>query len=69
MNTEEYKLEVSEDGVNFTEVLNVEKNSLGTTSDSFKPVNARYARFTVLKATQGSDSAARIYEIELYGLE
>ena len=69
MNTEEYMLEVSEDGVNFTKVLEVEKNSLGVTSDSFKMVDARYVRFTVLKATQGSDSAARIYEIEVYGLE
>lgn len=69
MNTEEYMLEVSEDGTNFTKVLEVEKNALGVTSDSFKPVNARYVRFTVLKPTQGSDSAARIYEIEVYGLE
>lgn len=69
MNTEEYMLEVSEDGTNFTKVLDVEKNTLGATSDSFKPVNARYVRFTVLKPTQGSDSAARIYEIEVYGLE
>lgn len=69
MNTEEYMLEVSEDGTNFTKVLDVERNTLGITSDSFKPVNARYVRFKVLKATQGSDSAARIYEVEVYGLE
>ncbi|WP_250278349.1 endo-beta-N-acetylglucosaminidase [[Clostridium] colinum] len=69
MNTEEYMLEVSEDGVNFTKVLEVEKNTLGTTSDAFKPVNARYVKFTTLKPTQTSDSTARIYEIEVYGLK
>ena len=68
MNTEEYTIEVSEDGKNFTKVVEVEKNTKGVTSDSFKPVKARYVRFTALKPTQGSDSAARIYEIEVYGL-
>lgn len=68
MNTEEYKLEVSEDGKDFKEVLNVEKNTMGLTTDAFKPVKARYARLTILKPTQGSDSATRIYEIEIKGL-
>lgn len=69
MNTEEYMVEVSEDGTNFTEVVNVSKNSLGKTIDAFKPINARFVKLTVLKPTQGSDSAARIYEIEVFGLE
>ncbi len=69
MNTEEYMLEVSTDGTNFETVLDVKKNSQGTTSDAFKLTPARYVRFTTLKPTQGSDSAARIYEIEVYGLE
>lgn len=69
MNTEEYMVEVSEDGNNFTEVVNVTKNSLGQTIDAFKAINARYVKFTVLKPTQGSDTAARIYEIEVYGLD
>lgn len=69
MNTEEYMLEVSTDGVNFEQVLEVKKSSKAVTSDAFKLVEAQYVRFTVLKPTQGSDSAARIYEIEVYGLE
>lgn len=69
MNTEEYTIEVSEDGTNFTEVVNVTKNSLGQTIDAFKAVNARYVKLTILKPTQGSDTAARIYEVEVYGLE
>lgn len=69
MNTEEYKLEVSTDGNQFTEVLNIIKNKSGKTIDAFKSVDARYVRLTILKATQGSDSAARIYEIGVYGLK
>lgn len=69
MNTEEYRLEVSDDGVNFTTVVDKIKSSSGSTVDAFKTIDARYVKFTVLKATQGSDSAARIYEIGVYGLE
>lgn len=69
MNTSDYTIEVSEDGVNFTEVVNVKKNSKANTSDSFKAVNARYVRLNVVKPTQGSDSAARIYEIEVMGIQ
>lgn len=69
MNTEEYKIEVSIDGKEFIEVSNVIKNTSGTTVDAFKNVDARYVRLTILKATQGSDSAARIYEVSVYGLK
>ncbi len=69
MNTSDYTIEVSEDGVNFTEVLNIKKNSKGKTSHAFKPVQGRYVRMNVIKPTQGSDSAARIYEMEVLGMK
>ena len=69
MNTSDYTIEVSEDGVNFTEIVNVKKNSLANTVNTFKAIPARYVRLTVTKSTQGSDSAVRIYEIEVYGLD
>ena len=47
----------------------VTRNTLGTTHDAFAPVNAQYVKLVLNKPTQGSDSAARIYEIEVYGLE
>lgn len=68
MNTSDYTIEVSEDGVNFTEVVSVKKNSKANTVDTFKAVNARYVRINVIKPTQGSDSATRIYEIEINGI-
>lgn len=69
MNTKAYTILVSEDGQEFTEVAKVLKNTLGETSDTFKVANARYVKLSVDKPTQGSDTAARIYEIEVYGLE
>lgn len=69
MNTKSYAIYVSEDGAAFEEVRSVTKNTAGVTHDTFAPVNARYVKLVVNKPTQGSDSAARIYEVEVYGLE
>lgn len=69
MNTKAYTIFVSEDGTNFTKVVKVTKNTLGETVDTFQVVNARYVKLSVVKPTQGSDTAARIYEIQVYGLE
>ena len=69
MNTKSYAIYVSEDGGAFEEVRSVTRNTAGTTHDTFAPVNARFVKLVVNKPTQGSDSAARIYEIEVYGLE
>lgn len=69
MNTKAYTILVSEDGEEFTEVAKVLKNTLGETTDTFRVVNARYVKLSVDKPTQGSDTAARIYEVEVYGLE
>lgn len=69
MNTKAYTIQVSEDGKEFTTVVMVTKNFEGVTSDTFQAVQARYVKLVVEKPTQGSDTAARIYEIEVYGLE
>lgn len=69
MNTKFYAIYVSEDGAAFEEVRSVTRNTAGTTHDTFAPVNAQFVKLVVNKPTQGSDSAARIYEVEVYGLE
>lgn len=69
MNTSDYIIEVSEDGNNFTEIVNVKKNSKANTIDTFKAISARYVRVIATKPTQGSDSAVRIYEIEVSGIQ
>lgn len=68
MNTKAYTILTSEDGTAFEEAVNVTKNTAGTTHNAFAPVNARFVKVVIVKPTQGSDSAARIYEIEVYGL-
>ena len=37
--------------------------------DTFKAVNAQYVRVSAIKPTQNSDTAVRIYEIEVKGLQ
>lgn len=68
MNTMSYTIEVSNDNKVFTEVAAVTKNSAANTVDAFAPINARYVKVTAKKPTQGSDSAVRIYEIQVFGL-
>lgn len=68
MNTEDFSFEVSMDGENFEPLLTVEENELGTSTHTFKATEAKYVRLNVLKPSQGADSAARIYEVEIHGL-
>ena len=68
MNTSDYTIEISEDGKNFTEVAAIKKNSAKETIDTFKATKARYVRINVTKPTQGSDSAVRIYGIDVLGM-
>ena len=69
MNTKSYKIFVSADGADYQEVVSVTRNTAGTTLDTFTPVSARYVKLSVIKPTQGSDTAARIYEVEVYGID
>lgn len=69
MNTKSYAIYTSADGTDFQEVRSVTRNSAGTTHDTFAPVEAQFVKVVINKPTQGSDSAARIYEIEVYGLK
>lgn len=68
MNTEDFSFEVSMDGENFEPLLNIEENELGTSVHTFKATQTKYVRVNILKPSQGSDSAARIYEVEIQGI-
>ena len=52
MNTKAYTIEVSQDGVNFEEVVSVTKNSSANTVDTFKVVEAQYVRVSAIAPTQ-----------------
>ena len=69
MNTSDYIVEISEDKQSWTEVANVKKNKAGETQNAFKQSKARYVRITATKPTQGSDSAVRLYEVQVQGLK
>lgn len=69
MNTKSYTISVSEDGLSYETVTTVTRNTKAVTHDTFAPVTARYVKLSVIKPTQGSDSAARIYEVEVYGID
>lgn len=68
MNTKAYTISVSADGAEWTEVVSVTRNTLGQTMDTFAPIDAQFVKLSVIKPTQGSDTAARIYEVEVYGI-
>ncbi|WP_279001625.1 beta-N-acetylglucosaminidase domain-containing protein [Thomasclavelia cocleata] len=69
LNTRKYRVQVSIDGTNYTEVVNVSGNTAGLTTDYFQVSLARYVKLIVDEPTQGGDSAARIYEVEVKGLD
>lgn len=69
LNTKDYRIQVSKDGKTFKEIYNVIGNKKGLTNDAV-PVNvARYVKLIVDKPTQGGDNAARIYEVQVMGLD
>ncbi|MGO4547780.1 discoidin domain-containing protein [Paenibacillus sp. 2TAB23] len=66
-NTKAYNIQVSTDGVNWNQVVNVTNNTGGITVDKITAVSARYIKLNVTTPTQTKNTAARIYEFEVYG--
>lgn len=66
-NTRDFNIQLSEDGVNWVDAVTVSGNSAGKTTHNIAPTSARYAKLNITKATQESDTAARIYEFEVWG--
>lgn len=69
MNSKAYEISVSEDGKEFKPVKRVINNEAGESIDTFAAVDAQYVKITIDKPSQGADSAARIYGIEVSGLK
>lgn len=69
MNTQKYVISTSPDGTNYTEILTNKANKAAKSIDCFPAVDARYVKVSVVKPAQGSDTAARIYEVEVFGLD
>lgn len=69
MNTKAYTILVSEDGKEFTQVTRIINNAAAETTDTFAAMPVRYVKIIVDKPTQGSDTAVRLYELGVYGLD
>ncbi|WP_231924245.1 GH92 family glycosyl hydrolase [Micromonospora chokoriensis] len=66
-NTRDYDLRVSEDGDTWTTLAQVRGNTASVTRHDIA-VSGRYVRLDVLVPAQNNDAAARIFELEVYGI-
>lgn len=67
-NTRAFTLQLSDDGKNWTDAVQVTDNSAGLSKHAIPLTSARYVQLVVNKPTQGGDTAARIYGLEVMGL-
>ncbi len=66
LNTRDYDLQTSVDGVSWSTAVQVRGNTAGTTTHQLTPVRARYVKVAVLTPAQDSSGTARVYELEVY---
>lgn len=67
-NTKAYKISVSNDNSAWTAVDTVNNNTANVTEDILpSPVTGRYVKFEATTPTNTTDTAARIYELQVYG--
>ncbi|WP_227872085.1 endo-beta-N-acetylglucosaminidase [Paenibacillus albus] len=67
MNTYDYQIQLSDDKVNWRNVVDVHGNTKGLTEHTIDMSEARYVRLWVTKPTSTTDNAARIYEFAIDG--
>jgi hypothetical protein len=66
-NTRDADIQVSSDGTNFTTVAQIRGNTAAVTTVNLSgPANGRFVRLNVITPTNSTDTAARIYEFEVY---
>jgi hypothetical protein len=65
-NTRDFDIQVSTDGSVWSTVVAARGNTANVTTHTITPVNARYVRVNVLTPTSDSDTAARLFELEVY---
>lgn len=66
-NTRDFKVQTSGDGSTWTDRATVTGNTAAITTHNISSVGARYVRLYITKATQTTETAARIFEFEVYG--
>ena len=66
-NTRAFTISTSSDGTTWTQRASVAGNTGAVTTQSIAAVDARYVRLAVTTPTQNGDTAARVYEFEVWG--
>jgi hypothetical protein len=66
-NTRNFQIQKSDNGTNWTDLVNVTGNTQNITTHSIASATARYFRLHITQQEQGTGGAARIYEFEIYG--
>jgi F5/8 type C domain len=65
-NTRAYIIQTSANGSSWTTRATVTNNTAGLTTNTVSGVSARYVRLNITTPTQGTDPAARIYELKVF---
>ncbi len=67
LNTAAYNIQVSTDGVNFTQVVNVTGNVDSITTNDIAPTTARYVQLNIVTPEQpGGGASAYIYQFQVF---
>ncbi len=66
-NTKDFKIQLSDDGNTWTDVIDVVGNTLSTSIHSIASTSTRYVRLYITDPTQTMDVAVRLYDFEVWG--
>jgi hypothetical protein len=67
LNTAAFNIQVSSDGVNFTNVVTVTGNLDSITTHDIAPTTARYVQLNIVSPTLSGNPPASIYEFQVFG--
>jgi len=67
LNTKAYQIQVSNNGTEWSTVVDVTDNTNSVTVDNIAAASARYIKLNVTTPTQTADAYARIYEFQVFG--
>ncbi|HEY3003878.1 MAG TPA: ThuA domain-containing protein, partial [Kribbellaceae bacterium] len=65
-NTRDFDIETSTDATTWTTISQTRANTAAVTTHTVPATTARYVRLAVLTATSTANTAARVYEVEVY---
>ena len=67
LNTKDFKIQISDDGINWKDAVVVKDNNEAITVHPVEDINGRYVRLYIINGTNKGGKGVRIYEFEVYG--